>query len=75
MGVTFGALCEWAASDGINVAALTTAVPCRTRRRPTTGEFLLGTADLLSMDFRMAETSMRTGAAGAAGIVGRTRIR
>src|SRR6266516_773856 len=32
-GVTFGTFCDLAASDGNNVAALTTAVPCRARRR------------------------------------------
>jgi hypothetical protein len=57
MGVTFGALCESAASDGINVAAPTTAVPCRTRRRPTIGQFHLGTADLLSIDSARAPMS------------------
>ena len=43
-GVPFGGCCDLAANAGTNVAALTTAVPCRTRRRPTIGEFHFGTA-------------------------------
>src|SRR6266566_7959227 len=44
-GITFSESCDFAASEGTNAAALTTAVPCRTRRRATIiGEFHFGTA-------------------------------
>jgi hypothetical protein len=38
MGVTWGAFCDWAATEGIKAAAPTAAVACRTRRRPGLGE-------------------------------------